>query len=118
MLGYRWARDQRGLLFMTQLGSMRLLLTFDASGRLETRVWAVGGKADFVVDGRTTKREVVMALGLPSGQFEGERILTYRLTPDRKAVGREIGWDEAPYSLVLMFDDGHVLVRHRLVEVR
>ncbi len=33
----------------------------------------------FLVDGKTRKEEVLTRLGLPTGTFEGERILTYRM---------------------------------------
>jgi hypothetical protein len=89
------------------------------------------GRADllnFLADGTTTKPEAIVQLGQPSGRFEGEKILTYRLgfEPVPKGyyvVERETGpsgwptWLHAKYSLVLVFDDAGVLRRHSLVEV-
>lgn len=83
---------------------------------------------DFLVDGQTTREEAVLKLGHPSGKFERENILTYRLGFEPKSKGYYIverkvqadGWPvwwDVRYSLVLVFDDGGVLRRHALVEV-
>jgi hypothetical protein len=85
----------------------------------------------YLEDGKTTKEDVLLRLGLPSAQFEGERILTYRMMPSEEeglvVVSRELDardpwlsqWARlAEYSLVLIFDDQHVLKRHSLVRVR
>jgi len=83
---------------------------------------------DFLADGKTTCEEVVLRLGQPSGKFEREHILTYRLGFEPKNKGyyvveREAGpsgwptWVHARYSLVLVFDETGVLRRQSLVEV-
>ena len=83
---------------------------------------------DFLADGKTTREEVVLKLGQPSGRFERENIITYRLGYEPKNNGyylveREAqpdGWPtwlRAKYSLVLVFDDKGVLRQHSLVEV-
>lgn len=41
----------------------------------------------FLVDGKTTREEVLLRLGTPSAHFEGERILTYAFS--RSSTG---GW--------------------------
>jgi hypothetical protein len=81
-------------------------------------------------DGNTTKEEVLLRLGLPAAQFEGERILTYRLrltdAEGLVVVPRKpdwmhpqvSSWTRAQYSLVLVFDEKHVLQRHALLRVR
>jgi hypothetical protein len=67
-------------------------------------------------------------LGQPSGRFEGEKILTYRLGYEPKNQGyyvveREANanswptWMRAKYSLVLVFSDASLLQKHSLVEV-
>ena len=83
----------------------------------------------FLIDGRTTRAEVLNTLGEPSGHFEKDRILTYRLgfEPENKGyyvVEREIWrysdwptWLQAKYSLVLEFDNAGVLQRQSLVRV-
>jgi len=84
----------------------------------------------YLEDGRTTKQHVLLRLGLPSAQFEGERILTYRMMLRKKeglvVVSRESDarnpwlsqWVRAEYSLVLIFDDQYILKRHSLLHVR
>jgi len=83
---------------------------------------------DFLTDGKTTREDVVLQLGQPSGRFEHEHILTYRLgfEPKNKVyyvVEREAGpagwptWVFARYSLVLVFAENGVLQKHSLVEV-
>lgn len=84
----------------------------------------------FLEDGKTRKEEVLLRFGLPSSQFEGERILTYRLMLSEHEgllpVSREIDaddprlsqWARAEFSLVLIFDQHHVLQRHSLIRVR
>jgi len=90
------------------------------------------GRADllnFLAEGKTTRAEVIAALGQPSGRFENDRILTYRLGFESEnrgyyPVGREAdpsrGWPTwmfAKYSLVLVFDDAGTLRKRSLVEV-
>ena len=89
------------------------------------------GRADllnFLADGKTTKEEVLVQLGQPSGKFEQEKILTYQLVYESGnngyyVVERESSWNNEPvwlntqYSLVLVFDGQNILRRHSLVEV-
>ena len=78
----------------------------------------------FLEDQRTTKEEAILQLGQPSGQYEGDRILTWRLADDRERILRVVeregagGWEIARYSLVLVFDEHHVLTLHNLLRVR
>lgn len=88
-----------------------------------------GDLLTFLADGKTTRAEVLTTLGQPSGRFENDKILTYRLgfEPTNNGyyvVERETdpstGWSQwtlAKYSLVLCFDDAGVLRKHSLVEV-
>ncbi len=87
------------------------------------------GLLDFLTDGKTTRAEVLTTLGQPSGRFESDKILTYRLGFEPKnngyyVVEREADpgtgwptWRLAQYSLVLRFDDAGVLCSHSLVKV-
>jgi hypothetical protein len=87
------------------------------------------GRADllnFLADNQTTKQEVILQLGQPSGRFESERILAYRLGHEsgnggyyvvERLSGAEPFWANAKYSLVLVFDGQNVLRKHSLVEV-
>jgi len=97
--------------------------TLTVSGEITKQTWL-----SFLRDGKTPKAEVLSQLGTPSAQFEGNRILTYRLdssyevvVPDYKVLadgGRVSGWKRARYSLVLVFDADKILQRHSLVRVR
>lgn len=77
---------------------------------------------DFLADGRTQREEVILRLGDPAAQYEGNRIQTWRLAKDDGgyflAGGPRSDWSAAPYSLVLVFDASGVLERHSLVQVR
>ena len=89
------------------------------------------GRADllnFLADNQTTKEEVILNLGQPSGRFESEKILTYRLGYESGNKGcyvverisswsGEPFWANARYSLVLVFDGQNILRKHSLVEV-
>ena len=83
----------------------------------------------FLKDGKTTTAEVLSRLGTPSAQFEGRRILTYRLDGKYQVVarnydmqlygGRKLSvWKRAQYSLVLVFDAVEILQRHSLLRIR
>lgn len=76
--------------------------------------------------GKTSKQMVMLKLGQPSGTFEGERILTYRIGKDetgyfmldRQTGVPRYGWSETKFSLVLIFDEHNVLQKHSMVPVR
>ena len=92
------------------------------------------GPLAFVQDGKMTKEQVVLELGPPTAQLEGDRILTYRIRHDAGRGLRVLPRENQPsprvytnqnqnvelvqYHLVLVFDDNHVLRRHRLVPIR
>lgn len=79
---------------------------------------------DFLRDGQTRREEVLTTLGEPSGSFENERILTWRIGHD-VAQGYYVispkqlqPWQFVSHSLVLVFGDGGVLRIHKLVAVQ
>jgi hypothetical protein len=87
----------------------------------------------FLENGKTTKEEVLLKLGIPSTQFQGERIFTYRLVTDgtelmpapREVVATRLptpglmsGWSGSAYNLVVIFDERGVLQRHSLIKVK
>ena len=87
----------------------------------------VGAKKDllqFLRPGHTTREEVLTTLGQPSGTFEQEKILFYRLGYHEKQGYYIIGpnqlepWALVRYSLVLIFDSNGVLCKHNLVDVK
>ena len=82
----------------------------------------------FLQEGRTTREEVLLRLGTPNGQFEGERILTYtfrkrpdgwlregRSWDDNKKRFKYTGWAGFPHNLVLVFGAEGVLTRSSMV---
>ena len=77
---------------------------------------------DFLQDGKTSKETALITLGQPSGTYEKERIITYRIGKDDKTgyyVMDRIGfWIGVRFSLVLVFDEKEKLTKHSLVEVR
>lgn len=77
---------------------------------------------DFIQDGRTTRDQVLIRLGIPSSTYERDRILAYRV---RKSSGgyellgrQEASWAGVHYDLMLAFDGDGLLRQHALVEVR
>ncbi len=87
----------------------------------------VGAKKDlleFLRPGHTTREEVLTTLGQPSGAFEQEKILTYRLGHDEKqgyyiiSPKQLMPWELVRYSLVLVFDSNGVLRKYNLVDVK
>ena len=83
----------------------------------------------FIQDGVTTREDALLRLGIPSAQFEGEHIFTYRLCFDGKKLDpvtattdandpRYRTWPGAAFNLVLVFDARHVLQKHSFLKVR
>jgi hypothetical protein len=83
----------------------------------------------FVRDGSTTREHALLQLGLPSAQFEGERIMTWRLCYNGETLfpiaaerapddPRYTMWRVPAYNLVLVFDARNLVQRHSFIEVR
>ena len=99
----------------------------------------------YLEDGKTTKQEIIERLGQPSRQFQGGRILTYRLGQLRecgwfcddkglRAIETGVTWNKPRpprldsqwriasygevYALVLIFDEPNVLRKHSLIQIR
>jgi hypothetical protein len=121
--------DFKTLKIMNTKVFLALLLVLTLVGCATAPLKGNADLLDFLADGTTTKAEVLTTLGQPSGRFENDKILTYRLgfEPNNKGyyvVEREADprtgwptWMRAKYSLVLCFDDAGVLRKHSLVEV-
>lgn len=86
------------------------------------------GLLAFLVDGKSRRDEVLLRLGPPMAQFEGERILTYAFREDERGEwqrvvrstfsdGRHL-YPPGTSSLVLVFGPDGVLLRHSLVVAR
>lgn len=88
----------------------------------------------FIENGKTTKEEIVLILGEPSGQFEGGRILTYTMSFSEKNGFRvnyektfiyhglwtqilELSVSKAEYNLILVFNENNILSKHNLLKV-
>jgi hypothetical protein len=80
----------------------------------------------FLQDGVTTREDVILRLGIPSAQIEGEKILMYQLKADESGKWHLIAprwnvntglrtWSEGTSSLVLVFGQNGVLRKHSLV---
>ena len=83
----------------------------------------------FIQDGITTREEVVLKLGTPSAEFEGDKILTYQLRIDQAGnwhlIAPQISaatgfraWRKETSSLVLVFEADGVLRKHNIVEAK
>lgn len=114
------------------IGSMILLLL---AGCAETRLQTVDDsilqrQLALLEDGKTTKQDILLKFGIPSSQFEGERIFTYRLRFNQnekrfEVISREVDrrdprfaeWMQTEYNLVLVFDEKHILQKHSMLRV-
>jgi outer membrane protein assembly factor BamE (lipoprotein component of BamABCDE complex) len=117
---------------ITAMGFLILLLL---SGCAETKLQTLDDLAlqqqlALLEDGKTTKQDILLRFGIPSAQFEGERIFTYRLRyyQDKnrfEVIAREVDrkdprfaeWMQTEYNLVLVFDDKHILQKHSMLRV-
>ena len=78
----------------------------------------------FMQNGQTTRQEVILKLGQPSGSYEHEKILTYRIGEDRDQGYFLVSpkfmqpWQSVRYSLVLLFDDNGLLQKKNMVSVQ
>jgi hypothetical protein len=83
----------------------------------------------FVRDAVTSREQALLQFGLPSGQFEGERIMTWRLCYNGETLfpiaaerapddPRYTLWRVPAYNLVLVFDARNLVQRHSFIEVR
>jgi hypothetical protein len=75
---------------------------------------------DFLVDGRTTRREVYLKLGPPSQVYEAERIVSFRLRKDEGGyvlLGTQPWWRDVNYALMIAFDAKDIVRQHTLVTI-
>ncbi|WP_303723052.1 hypothetical protein [Malonomonas rubra] len=82
------------------------------------------GRADllnFIKDGKTTREQAYLNLGEPSAFFEGGRIVCFRLGRDEGGdfiVAKKAGFAGVTTSLIMVFDEGDILSKHSLVQVK
>ena len=83
----------------------------------------------FIRDGATSREQALLQLGIPTGTFEGERIMTWRLVYNGEEIlplaarhatedPRYTVWLGPAYNLVLVFDAQNLVQRHSFIEVR
>ena len=83
----------------------------------------------YLQDGKSTREDLLLRLGEPSGQFESQRILTYRMYSDSNGKSGVVrkesfpadpqrpNWEGTLFNLVLVFD-GSTLARHSVVPIK
>jgi hypothetical protein len=114
------------------IGFLIILLV---SGCAETKLQSVDDsilqqQLSVLENGKTTKQDILLKFGIPSAQFEGEKIFTYRLRFNQKenrfeVVSREVDrrdprfaeWMRTEYNLVLVFDEKHILQKHSMLRI-
>ena len=83
----------------------------------------------FIRDGVTSREQALLQLGIPTGTFEGDRIMTWRLCYNGEKLfpiaaerapddPRYTMWRVPAYNLVLVFDARNIVQRHSFIEVR
>lgn len=76
-------------------GFLGMALLFALAGWATPKPRLQSDTLNFLADGKTSKAEVITALGEPSGRFENGTVLTYRLTGDHYVLPRQTtasGW--------------------------
>jgi hypothetical protein len=96
------------------------------------------GPLSYLQEGKTTREEVLLKLGVPSADFEAGRILTYRIAQNAQGgitarprqggvslqhprpLENDVPQDAllADYSLVLVFDDKGLLKKQSLLPIK
>lgn len=82
------------------------------------------GRADllgFIQDGQTTREDTYLHLGEPSGLYEDGRVMSFRLGQDDGGyypVLKATGFTGVRFSLIMVFNEQGILVRHALVQVK
>ncbi len=130
MKGTTYQRKSLLLLFTMLFIGITVLVSGCATPRIKPiDKMDFSNRLQFLVNGVTTREEVLLKLGEPSGQFEGERILTYmlsiddnrdlRVLPQPLAVSRTdprvYDLDPMVCSLVLVFQNNNLLEKSGLV---
>jgi len=120
---------------LRRFAAIGFLILLVLSGCAETRLQTVDDsilqqQLSLIEDGKTTKQDILLKFGIPSSQFEGERIFTYRLrfnTNENRfeVISREVDrrdprfaeWMQTEYNLVLVFDEKHILQKHSMLRI-
>lgn len=120
---------------LRRFAAIGFLILLVLSGCAETRLQTVDDsilqhQLSPLEDGKTTKQDILLKFGIPSSQFEGERIFTYRLRFNQnenrfEVISREVDrrdprfaeWMQTEYNLVLVFDEKHILQKHSMMRI-
>lgn len=114
-----------------RIGAILTVVMILASALLAGCVTPPNARSDllaFLEAGKTTREEAILKLGQPSGSFEQDRILTYRIgrygeqgyfiiSPKVILPAQGASWQNVRFSLVLVFDEAGRLRKHELVPV-
>lgn len=74
-----------------------------------------GKVAKNIIDGKTTKQEVLMEFGVPSKILDSEKVFFYTWTEGSKTrVGLYGGTKSYTNNLVILFDDHGIIKSHRI----
>jgi hypothetical protein len=106
------------------LGILLFLVGCGSGFHVQARPDAEQNLGEPLEDGTSSQEKLLLRFGTPSFQLDEPRMLAYRMTLDEQEnlivvppSGRG-GWDRAEFSLVLVFDDRGILVRHGLIQVK
>ena len=120
---------------LRRITAMGFLILLVLSGCAETKLQTLDDSVlqqqlALLEDGKTTKQDILLKFGIPSSQFEGERIFTYRLRFNQnenrfEVISREVDrrdprfaeWVQTEYNLVLVFDEKHILQKHSMLRI-
>ncbi|MBN1380093.1 MAG: hypothetical protein JXA41_00290 [Deltaproteobacteria bacterium] len=74
-----------------------------------------GKVEDFIVDGKTTKQDVLLEFGVPTSILDEEKVFFYTWTKGSKTrVGLYGGKKSYTRNLVILFDDQGIVKSHRI----
>lgn len=97
-----------------------LLMVFSGCGYKSQKQGAMINEASVdkvIVDGQTTKQEVVLEFGPPTKTMEGERMFFYTWTETSKSsIPLYGGETSVTKDLIILFDDNGVVKSHKITK--
>ncbi len=68
-----------------------------------------------IIDGKTTKPEVLLEFGSPTKTMDNEKMFFYEWTEGSSSkVGFYGGTSTSTYQLIILFDDGSIVKNHKI----
>ena len=95
-----------GLLVATIIGCWGTVRPFDPL--------TVGKYEGFILDGKTTKKEVIDRLGAAHSIYENGKVLIYNVYLKNRRMSLEGNYK--CHALVLLFDEANLLKHHKLIK--